>query len=1262
MNARSSMTLDDQSRQEGPEAGRYQIERKLGTGGAATVYLVRDRETGERLALKRLHRVDERSGARLKREFRALANINHRNVIKLYDLGHTGDEWFLTMEYLEGQELLAYLDPGVRSTIRIRGTDSDSDADGQHIPRVAVAFEQLASGVRALHRVGVLHRDLKPSNVLVANGRVVVVDFGLATEVGDQAVTVTMDGNVSGTPAYMAPEQVVGRDWGEPNDWYAFGVMLYEALSGFLPIEGRLHELLRRKLEIDPTPLDQVIHGIPAALSDLCKRLLDRRPTHRPAGEEVLAVLRGFVPVVAGRPASDVPEGRRRRASEPPIFGRDVERERLYDDLARVASGGSVVVQVAGPAGIGKSRLVDRFLKELEQQVPPAGQLGPMILRSRCYERETVPFKALDAAVDAIVSQLSREQEVAVSYALPRNVRALAQLFPALCRLKAVQRLLAQEPPRGTTRQARDEAEAALRDLLTRLGLRRAVVLWIDDLHWGDLDSAQILKQWMEPPGIPGLMLILSHRSDEVATSPCLRALFGQGAPPARDVLALGPLADEHIRALCQDRLAGTDRPKELLIEVAEHIVLEAQGSPFLASQLSDLAASQLSGQIELLDSLNLERLVARRMALLSEPARRLLHVLAAAGRPVPVRLALTLADAAHASRAALHELSALGLTRTREAEGVRLIEVYHNRLREAVLGSLAPEARAELDRKLLRALEIEPTPDVAWLHALALGAGESDAALRYGVAAADAASVALAFEHAAEIYSTCLRLSPETASDRCTLLQKFAQAHAQAGRGLTAAEAYVEAARRSDGLAAVELERQAASHYLRSGYFEQGEALVQKVLAAVEIDTPTSTSGLMAGIAWERTRLAVRGLRFTPRGLDEVSHAARFAGELCGTLSIETQIYDPLRAAFFQARSLRLALDTGAPELVARALCVAATMAASTSGAAGVARADELLDRAQAIAGSLDSTLVHGNICSARAICAFLDGRMAEVIQHSAEAERRFRELSTSDEGEYYHRFMVLTARITALYHLGHFAQAHSELDSAWAEARAAQNIIALLNLSTLRTRFEIAADRAQAAVPRLESERQLLPRRGFGLLHAYHLSSLMRVACVTGDTEWALHLMGDDWARFRASVVRRGRNFVVVFPALHARFLLNHCVVQQASAALAAKAVAEDLRTLMRSRSKAAEATALRTRARLEYLAGERDSARDKLHASSALFEALDAREEAARDRYAYGVLLGGQQGEQLQAAALEALRGFGFVNAGRDVASYYPELFKS
>jgi len=1261
--------LDDESPLRSDDE-RYEFVRKLGEGGSGVVHLVRDCETGEQLAWKRLQRTDEHSIARLKREFRTLSTINHKNVIRLYDLGRSRDEWYLTMEYLDGPTLLDYLDSASVSNTQQRNV-TNNGVDAIDLARIMSVFHQLATGIQTLHQRGVLHRDLKPSNVIVERGRVVVLDFGLALTVGDHAVTVTMDGAIAGTPAYMAPEQLQGTDWGEPNDWYAFGVMLYEALTGYLPIEGRLQELLRRKLEQDPVPVERFVSGLPPVVSRMCNALLSRKPELRPTGAEVLAVLE------ANSSASLHPGSPLRAANDPQasvprptdgllsLFGRDAERAQLrqaYDDVER---GGAAVVHVRGVSGSGKSALVERFLVELEQD--EAHNKNPaLILRGRCYERETVAFKALDAVLDALVQQLSREDDVEVSHTLPRDVQALAQLFPVLTRLSAVQRLLRPSLPTVAKPHAREAAESALRDMFARLSSRRTVIVWIDDLHWGDADSARILKGWLDAEVIPGLLLLFSYRSDEAATSPCLRLLLAQRdqVTTSEHTVQLGGLLEQHIRALCDQRFANSELASEARTEIVDHIVIEADGSPFLASQLAVLALSEVSDKpIDAPEVLTIESLVRRRTELLTAHARQLLHVLAVAGRPLPMLLAMKLSAAASNARAIVHELSGLGLIRSQISEGERQLAVYHDRLREAVLVSLSAAQRTGLEQELFSALELDGNTDPAWLHALALASGQKAAASRYGLIAAEEAMLALAFERAAQLYQACLELSVDGSPECLELWQKLALAFAHAGRGRQAAAAYHEAAERSSGLQRLKLERASASHLLRSGAFIEGEALIQKVLAEAKLSTPRSAAGLLGAIAWERGRLALRSVDAGIAANRSGAANARllFDGELCGTLSIELQPYDPLRGALFQARSLRLAVDYGPPELIARALCVAATMATVTGGAGGFARAQTLLARATEVERARPSALVYGNIASARAVCALLAGDLQGTVEYSGEAERMFREASGTDEGEYYHRYTVITARVAALFELGQHERAASELHHAVNEARATENVGALLLLSSALTRAEIMQDQAQRAKQRLEAEHAQLPPQRFGLLHAYYLGSVMRVGCATGDHDWAQRWMHGEFESMKHSVLKRGGPFATIVPALHARMMLNRAVALGHSAAEAEQAVADDMRALERSRAAAASGVVARMRARLAVMAGDRVTPRKLFEESSSCFEKDSVVDEAARDRFALGAVLGGEEGAQLQATALLALRAHGYVDPRKDLLAYYPELFE-
>ena len=225
---------------------RFRLIRLLGQGGMGVVYEAEDGELGLRVALKLLPGLQPDLLRRFKKEFRAAANIRHPNVVRFGDLFSDGERWFFTMELVQGVDLFSHVRglAGDSNVSTLVPPDPDSEtvrAPKQAVlpkrpeqkgtldqPRVRERFSQLAQGLAAIHAAGQIHRDIKPSNVLVTReGRVVILDFGLATE-GE--VRTTFFG--AGTPAYMAPEQSSADPVTPAADWYSFGVMLYEALTG----------------------------------------------------------------------------------------------------------------------------------------------------------------------------------------------------------------------------------------------------------------------------------------------------------------------------------------------------------------------------------------------------------------------------------------------------------------------------------------------------------------------------------------------------------------------------------------------------------------------------------------------------------------------------------------------------------------------------------------------------------------------------------------------------------------------------------------------------------------------------------------------------------------------------------------------------------------------------------------------------------------------------------------------------------------------
>ncbi len=233
----------------------------LGEGGMGRVY--RGERAGQSVAVKLL----TKEGAnpidhwRFEREFEVLGQLDHPALPQVYEKGSTAGNPFYTMEVIEGQDLLTYL----------------RDRPDQLEP----VFEQLFGVLTYLHGLGIVHRDLKPDNILIQpDGRLRLLDFGLAR---DKDVRLTRTGSVVGTPAYMAPEQILGEPIDERTDLYAVGVILYEALAGRLPHETQdVASMLYKILHESPAPLPS-----PSPHGCLVRWLLQKKPGQRPASAEL---------------------------------------------------------------------------------------------------------------------------------------------------------------------------------------------------------------------------------------------------------------------------------------------------------------------------------------------------------------------------------------------------------------------------------------------------------------------------------------------------------------------------------------------------------------------------------------------------------------------------------------------------------------------------------------------------------------------------------------------------------------------------------------------------------------------------------------------------------------------------------------------------------------------------------------------------------------------------------------------------------------
>ena len=254
--------------------GRYRVLQKLGEGGMSVVYLAEQVNIERKVALKVLHGEyarDELFVRRFRQEAKLAASLNHRNVIQIYDFDQAEDgNLFIAMEYLLGKTLKGFM-----------------RADAPDIATIVHLAIQIADGLAAAHRTGVIHRDIKPENIMIVSqdNEVKIMDFGIARlREADAATRLTRAGSIMGTPAYMAPEQIEGKPISEQTDIYAFGIVLFEMLSNTLPFTAPTPAaVLIKHLKEAPVPLRKLRREIPAQLERIVTQALEKKPERRQA-------------------------------------------------------------------------------------------------------------------------------------------------------------------------------------------------------------------------------------------------------------------------------------------------------------------------------------------------------------------------------------------------------------------------------------------------------------------------------------------------------------------------------------------------------------------------------------------------------------------------------------------------------------------------------------------------------------------------------------------------------------------------------------------------------------------------------------------------------------------------------------------------------------------------------------------------------------------------------------------------------------------
>ena len=489
----------------GGELDRFELRDELGVGASGTVYRVLDRSRGEEVALKALRKLSGADLYRFKREFRALVGVEHPNLVALHELFAVDDEWMFTMELVAGERFDRWVRPAAPLMIEDHGdatvmTPRPGPSTGVlDEARLRAALVQLADAVTALHAAGWVHRDVKPSNVLVEpGGRAVLLDFGLVID--PHVVDRTHEGSSVGTVAYMSPEQAADLPVGPATDWYAVGVMLYEALAGHRPIRGPAHEVMLRKQLEDPPHPGSVTAGVPPDLDRLCMRLLDRDPRRRPDGPAVLAAL--------GASPSPATLAVRTAAAADPHVGDDAALVRLREAYA-ASRDHLTIVAIAGADEPTRRALLGAFLTEVRREH------DALVLASQVSARDQTRMPGLDQALDQLSAHVMGLPRPEIE-ALMGDAVALARIFPALRRLPGLQIPNLPQARPLVPEEIFAQGVAALRRVLSRLAARRPVVLAVDGTRGATAGSpeARIVSDHFAGPDPPRMLVVVTLAQD----------------------------------------------------------------------------------------------------------------------------------------------------------------------------------------------------------------------------------------------------------------------------------------------------------------------------------------------------------------------------------------------------------------------------------------------------------------------------------------------------------------------------------------------------------------------------------------------------------------------------------------------------------------------------------------------------------------------------------------------------------------------------
>jgi len=549
--------------------GRYAVLKKLGEGGKGIVFKARDTALNRVVAIKMLKSAvsTEEAYSRFMREAQAVAKFNHPNIVSIYDIGKEDEKQFFVLEFIDGMSL--------RELIR---TYPEGKCDIQTVLRIGI---DVCSALQYAHSQSVLHRDVKPENILITEeGTAKLMDFGLAKMLGEPSIT--QEGIIVGTVAYVAPENALGKGADARSDLYSFGAVLYEAVTGKQPFSGEdpikiifshIHDYAVSPSRLNPR--------VPQALDECIMKLLEKEPSKRyQSAADLLTVLRsvaeGFlreVLVPSHKPSVVVPSPRPTAVSEVQLIDRVDEMGLLRETVDKAVRGQGGVVFLHGEAGIGKTRLT----RELGAY---ARLRGMQVLYGRCpalFRMDGVPPYVLwNEAIKDYLQFCTPEQLYRVVGFYPGE---LSKLVPELKqKLGAIPQSLPINPEHG-----RDRLFEAVSQFMTNISRETPLLVVLDDLQWTDQSSLLLLHYLARGVYKESLLLLGAYRETDIdERHPLPPVLTELNRERLLRSVPLKRLSFDDVLEMIRRILEQDDVPKEF----CEMVYEKTRGNPFFVEEV----------------------------------------------------------------------------------------------------------------------------------------------------------------------------------------------------------------------------------------------------------------------------------------------------------------------------------------------------------------------------------------------------------------------------------------------------------------------------------------------------------------------------------------------------------------------------------------------------------------------------------------------------------------------------------------------------